>query len=51
MSTLRPVYGDKAPSAGHLGNWRRTASCADLDVIIWLGWWISLAALVAIGLM
>lgn len=38
-------------SAGHLGTWARTASHAGLDVFVWLGWWIALAALVAVGLL
>jgi hypothetical protein len=29
----------------------RTAELAGLDVIVWPGWWIALAALVAIRLM
>ena len=37
--------------AGQLGTWAQTASRAGLDVMAWVGWWIALAALVAIGLL
>lgn len=48
---IAAVLTREVASAGHLGNRARTASRAGLDVIAWLGWWITLAALVAIGLM
>ena len=47
---IAAVLTREVAAAGHLGNWAQTASRASLDVIVWLGWWIALAALVAIGL-
>jgi uncharacterized membrane protein len=37
--------------AGYLGPRAMTASRSGLDAMAWLGWWIALAGLVAIGLM
>jgi uncharacterized membrane protein len=50
VGVIGAVLTRTVAKAGHLGAWASTAADAGLDVMVWLGWWLALAALVAIAL-